>query len=209
MRQTDSELQWYVYTLRYPDNTIFYVGKGSGKRIDMHERQALSLREINGKAAKIIDIHLAGESVIKVIEAWFRVEQHAYIYESMLIEAYGLFGTVSLANTGKTTKKRYLEIEKPQDGTEDAKPIDRYMTLYESEKSHTLNEIMTRYRINNMKLAQIAGISVEAVAKISRMEIAITPDLAEEIIHALNYLGGLVRRQDIKLKVSKYGYSGH
>lgn len=31
---------FYVYTLAYPDSKVFYVGKGTGKRIDDHEREA-------------------------------------------------------------------------------------------------------------------------------------------------------------------------
>ena len=32
--------QFYVYTLAYPDGKVFYVGKGSGYRIDQHEMEA-------------------------------------------------------------------------------------------------------------------------------------------------------------------------
>ena len=34
-------MSYYVYTLAYPDGTVFYVGKGSGNRIQHHEQEAL------------------------------------------------------------------------------------------------------------------------------------------------------------------------
>lgn len=34
-------MNYYVYTLARPDDTVFYVGKGSGNRVAQHEQEAL------------------------------------------------------------------------------------------------------------------------------------------------------------------------
>lgn len=153
----ESDLYWYVYTLRYPDNTVFYVGKGRGIRIDMHERQALTLEEISLKSAKIIDLYLAGQSVVKVIEAWFRVKQHQSVYEGMLIDAYGL---ENLTNRIRGHKGRVLEVNGDKLSLQST---DKYMYRLNSRVlNDAVNDTKSHMPLNKRKTTtfyRITGIS--------------------------------------------------
>ena len=73
---------YYVYTLAYPDGTIFYVGKGQGDRINHHEMDARRIFPVNpAKAAIIREILDSGAEVVKTIVAEFESEQDAYLME--------------------------------------------------------------------------------------------------------------------------------
>ncbi len=55
---------FYVYTLRYPDDTVFYVGKGLDKRIDNHEKEAR--KGVSSPKCDIIrSIWASGQEIIK------------------------------------------------------------------------------------------------------------------------------------------------
>ncbi len=92
---------FYVYTLAYPDGTVFYVGKGSFSkearidRIDCHEREAR--RGYPYKRCQIIrEIWASGGQVIKTKVYETSVEQDAFIYEWCLINL--IYGREKLAN---------------------------------------------------------------------------------------------------------------
>jgi len=56
----------YVYSLAYPDGRVFYVGKGTGKRIHRHEAEAKSGKTRNSFKVRIIKkIWAAGQEVDK------------------------------------------------------------------------------------------------------------------------------------------------
>ena len=79
--------KWYVYILCDPDTEIpFYVGKGTGNRMDYHE-----LLRPDGNIAKqdaIRCIQAKGKQVLKKKIAEFTDEQEAYIYERETIALY-------------------------------------------------------------------------------------------------------------------------
>jgi len=81
---------FYVYALIDPRNDeIFYIGKGSGKRISQHVKMVHNGKADNeAKCIRIIEIHKSGHSVIerKLLE---NLEQgEAYDYERMLIASH-------------------------------------------------------------------------------------------------------------------------
>lgn len=89
---------FYTYVLAYPESmggAIFYVGKGTGSRIEEHERQAKSGYE-SEKCSIIRLIWANGEEVVKrkVLEA--SVERDAFIHEWGLINF--VYGREHLAN---------------------------------------------------------------------------------------------------------------
>lgn len=74
---------YYVYTLAYPDGSIFYVGKGKNGRINDHEREVLNHHFPCNllKATIIREILASGHEVLKTIVAEFESERDAYTYE--------------------------------------------------------------------------------------------------------------------------------
>ena len=93
MNSSDVEislLPHYVYELIDPrTNEVFYIGKGSGDRVDAHARTA-DRDEENAKAARITDIRQSGSDVLGVIIGRFQTEGEAFAVESVLIKwVYG------------------------------------------------------------------------------------------------------------------------
>jgi hypothetical protein len=82
----EKEAKWYVYQLIDPrTKKPFYIGKGTGNRIDHHEKEALS-GVCSHKCYKINKIHNAGLKIIKQKIAYFWDEQYAYEIEEELIK---------------------------------------------------------------------------------------------------------------------------
>lgn len=94
--------KWYVYELVDPRNLeVFYVGKGSGNRINAHENEALKAEEVcSKKIRKIKDIWFSGNQVIKRKIAYFKRESCAYSFEADHIAFYGLDNLTNLAPGG-------------------------------------------------------------------------------------------------------------
>lgn len=85
----DNEKKWYVYLLCDPDTQKpFYVGKGTGNRINEHEKTWRGIRNNPLKLQAIDSIHARGKQVLKKKVAEFDNEQDAYIYEWAMIGIY-------------------------------------------------------------------------------------------------------------------------
>lgn len=83
--------KWYVYLLCDPDTERpFYVGKGTGNRIDQHE-QDLDNNFLGNPTKKwvIRNILAQGKQVLKKKVAEFDSEREAYMHERELISFYG------------------------------------------------------------------------------------------------------------------------
>lgn len=76
--------KYYVYTLAYPDGTVFYVGKGQGKRIEAHEREARQGKKSH-KCNTIRKIWTNGDQVLRTVLGYFEMECDAFQYEIALI----------------------------------------------------------------------------------------------------------------------------
>lgn len=86
--------KYYVYVLMYPYGPVFYVGKGTGSRIDAHESEAR--KGIQSYKCNVIrQIWDEGGQVIKQKVAYFDNEEDAYELEKLLI---AFFGRKSLTN---------------------------------------------------------------------------------------------------------------
>lgn len=80
-----ASIRYYVYTLAYPDGCVFYVGKGTGDRINGHEREARA----GGQPAKcdvIRRIWADGGEVLKQKVGYFKSDEEASRCERYLIE---------------------------------------------------------------------------------------------------------------------------
>lgn len=85
------EKRFYTYKLAYPKSmggAIFYVGKGTGNRINHHETEARKGVQ-SRKCNTIREIWAAGEQVVKEKDAFFEDADSAYLREIELIAFYG------------------------------------------------------------------------------------------------------------------------
>lgn len=82
--------QFYVYVLKRPDGTPFYVGKGHGRRALLHEWHARRGIVINPyKHAVIMKILAANKNIIVEVVRRFYKEDSAFDYERKLIAEIG------------------------------------------------------------------------------------------------------------------------
>jgi len=106
--------RWYVYELIDPRcGCVFYVGKGTGARIDAHEAEAVKKPGVcSKKLNKIRDITGAGLAIAKRKVAFFWDEQAAYDHETDLISEYGLATLTNVLPGGqKAFERRQKERE--------------------------------------------------------------------------------------------------
>ena len=75
---------YYIYALIDPrDDKVFYIGKGIGNRVFMHEIESgKSIGSEKMKLKKISDIENAGFSVKKLIVNWGLTESEAFAAEA-------------------------------------------------------------------------------------------------------------------------------
>lgn len=84
------DFQYYVYSLiDTRNNSVFYIGKGQGKRMFQHKAEYLK-GVCSKKCLRIKDIVISGRDVLPVKIMGFNDEQAAYDYETDIIEYYGL-----------------------------------------------------------------------------------------------------------------------
>jgi hypothetical protein len=95
-----SENRFYVYTLSRPDGTVFYVGKGTGYRMDDHERDA-KRGEQSHKCHIIRKIWREGGTVQKQKAAFFDTEEEAYQHEMHLIATFGMTNLANCSTGGE------------------------------------------------------------------------------------------------------------
>lgn len=98
---TDPKYRFYVYSLTYPDGTVFYIGKGSYRqklrRIQHHLSNSVHSRYIKNVINKI---RVSGEEVHWNILMEYENEVAAFVEEVRLIAFYGRrdMGTGILVN---------------------------------------------------------------------------------------------------------------
>lgn len=100
--------RWYVYRLVDPrSGKPFYVGKGSGNRIDAHEQETLK-GVCHPKCLVIKDIWSKNLQIIKEKVAYFWNEQDAYDYEYDLMHEIGFENLTNVVDHAQTAKNGYI-----------------------------------------------------------------------------------------------------
>ena len=94
------EKPFYVYFLIDPrDDSIFYVGKGKGKRIRRHVANVRNGKWDNGaKCERIVEIHAAGFNVIEHIHKDGLSEDQAFALERILIREHRENGLTNISS---------------------------------------------------------------------------------------------------------------
>lgn len=100
---------FYVYTLTDPrDGAVFYVGKGSGRRIEAHEAEARKGGH-SRKCDRIRDIWSSGAEVRRDVVSRHDDENEALDAECLLIDSIGLDVLTNVLPGGRLGMKAYLD----------------------------------------------------------------------------------------------------
>jgi hypothetical protein len=92
--------KYYAYVLMRPDGSVFYVGKGTGNRINEHEGEARNGAQSH-KCNIIRKVWSEGGQIIKQKVAFFDDEEEAYDLEISLIAFFGLENLANKRNGGE------------------------------------------------------------------------------------------------------------
>jgi hypothetical protein len=111
---------FYVYALtNSADDTVFYVGKGKGRRSSQHQKEVERGAVVTLKQQKIYNILEQGDQVNPVIVGRFNTGQEALAVESLLI--HWVYGIESLTND---TSGHGVSFIRPKGHYEELQSID-------------------------------------------------------------------------------------
>ena len=153
--------KWYVYKLMDPRNgETFYIGKGTGKRIEHHEAEA-ARGVCSHKCNKINVIRNSGLAVIKQKIALFWCEQSAYDLETDLIDSIGLDNLTNVMRGGAGGfEKRVKEYR-----ARNAKSAPPFMTTMERAAPRFAEWIVNRHQYKNSQPSAYLQIVVDTLDK--------------------------------------------
>jgi transcriptional regulator with XRE-family HTH domain len=161
-------MNYYVYTLSRPDGTIFYVGKGCGKRVAQHEKEAL--RGHNCPKCELIrSIWREGGTVQRAIVFETDDERAALTYEADLIKTYAQDQLVNRIAGGRN---RGCRPRLPKTGTERATQYgEKLEALFKSVLSPDGNKEYTLEQVADVLKQHGTPVSMSHIAKIRRGEV--------------------------------------
>lgn len=94
-------MTYYVYELIDPrDGKPFYVGKGKGSRVDVHEKDARR-GVYSRKCNRIREIEGTGATIVKSVVKRFKVEDSAYAFEARHIAKLGMENLTNVTEGGR------------------------------------------------------------------------------------------------------------
>lgn len=112
-QSTIEQLEYYVYLLIDPrDDSVFYVGKGCGNRINQHVLGALDDNTFEtAKIKKIREIQNKGMDVKSVILRHELTEDEAFEVECSVIDLLGINNLTNIVKGHDSTDKGMMNLE--------------------------------------------------------------------------------------------------
>jgi hypothetical protein len=118
--EENDQYPFYVYILTdSKDHSIFYVGKGKGKRYSQHQKEVARGLVETSKQQKIYDIIIKNREVKPFLIGRFNTEKEALAVESLLI--HWVYGITSLTND---TSGHGVDFIRPKGHYEELQGID-------------------------------------------------------------------------------------
>jgi hypothetical protein len=165
---------YYVYEIRDPsappDQAVFYVGKGTGRRIEQHEREADRAAQNSGvteqkRHQKILEIKARGETPIARVIGRFDTPEEAFAVEATLLHwVYGfpdLYERSALTNIQAGHNHRYI---RPKGNFSELPNLDvrRRVDSRVSDGTFTRNTVQAndRYGVED-RLADLRAFCIE------------------------------------------------
>jgi hypothetical protein len=99
--------RWYVYTLEKPDGEVFYVGAGTGNRINQHETEARS-GILSRKCDVIREVWAQRQQIVKriIYETDVRKDAKRFEQECIQFTYAGPYLTNVVGNMYELTRRR-------------------------------------------------------------------------------------------------------
>jgi hypothetical protein len=145
---------YYVYVLARPDGRVFYVGKGKGRRIWDHDKEARKGHQCH-KCNIIRKIWRQGGEVQRYTVLVTASEQEALDYECELIAQYGRKNLSNLTDGGEGQRNPSAETrEKISRALRGRTPPNKGIPLSEEAKRH-LSEINKGKKISDENLQKL------------------------------------------------------
>jgi hypothetical protein len=134
-------LKYYVYMLiNSLDGKIFYIGKGKGKRVSQHVKNAKAKRIDNAiKHQAIVDVLSSGGKVIEYIFASNLNESQAYALEGSLIKTFMNHGLTNISNGTRTALES--SIARARILLDRLKPFDDWARDITPQQRHTVETV--------------------------------------------------------------------
>lgn len=178
--------KWYVYLLCDPDTEQpFYVGKGTGNRMGIHERELQTMVDGNPAKKRIIKQILAsGKEVLKKKVAEFQNETDAYIYEWAMINLYGE-RLVNIRDNGKARR-----VDPP------AKPSQPRMKFYNVKDLQEVLGLSERTIFRFIENDELRGVKIGREWRFTQADIDAFIDLQRKKTEAKKR-GGESRQGDV------------
>jgi hypothetical protein len=143
---------YYVYTYAYPDpdGTVFYVGKGTGARIFIHEEDAQSGCSCR-RCRCIRQIWASGKPVKKRIVYETFVEQDALLYEWILINHVHNSPSLTNIRGNLHTRRPHVKVHVPANHSQLPSTCE-----VEGEIYYSMYEACRRFNISSMTVKRWA-----------------------------------------------------
>ncbi len=179
---SESLLEHYVYALLDPiDDSVFYIGKGTGQRAKAHEMEfvrefekyadeaaeELATKALTEKQQKIRAIRERGDMVKQIVLGRYRTKSEAFAVEATLIEwVYGFdnltnivrgHGAKFIRPLGNLAELPGIDIEKKQASYDGSYSAERYEGLEKAGSYEVLQKLREQVSVAGFEVSSFEG----------------------------------------------------